>query len=1186
MSTVRATALSLRATALSLLAAMLCLLAPALARAANEPEPHWYILNRSAPSAIQPGREAQIVATVVDLGDAPVLGGADHVVVEDALPAGLEVSGPVSARAGKGASGKQEAEVLACSSSPPLRCVYEGTLPPYIPIDLTIPVRPTRAIGSTAAVALGENVVTVQGGQDPEGREVRSAQAAAPIEGRAGEVQYGVERFAMTAETESGEPDVSAGTHPFQLTTTIEMKQTLVQSPEVKGAFEPATPQLTRNLATTLPSGLIGDPEAMPQCSEVQFTTIDTGNSNDCPADTAIGVAVIDFREYRFHGTGSVAVPVFNLVPAYGEPARFGFEYEKVPAVLQTSVQTGSNYAVVARIANNSQTAELLDSVVTIWGVPQASSHDDARGWECLGEGAYVAKLTPKRPCEPANASAPAPYLTLPTQCSQPPLASLQAQSWSEPEPLAPSEAFLLPRAGSEGREGETLQGCGQLPFDPTFGLTPFTQDASTPTGLKAVVEVPQGPTLEAEAAPAETARAEADVQAATVRLPSGVMANAGLAYSGLQTCAAAQAGFLGAGDGAAGQALYEGIGSQSFTPAEAQCPEGAKIGDVKIVSPVLEHPLAGSVYLANQDTDPFASPLVLYVTAYDPVSGVRVKLAGEVQIGSSGELTSVFRNTPPVPFEKFELILANEEDGQRAASTTPPQCGQYSAQASFTPYSQSAVSVSSQPGFQIASGPDGSPCPPSPLAFGPGFEAGPTDDQAGALTPFVVKIKRQDGQQQLGSIDMTLPPGEAALLREVTPCPQAQAEADACSEASLVGSTVAVSGLGGKPIALTGQLYLTGPLSANGKHGASPFGLLAATHVQAGPFDLGEVNVFSTISVNETTAAATIDSEPIPDFVRGVPAQLKEVIVTVQRPGDAPFQFNPTNCQTLSLTGALSGWEGASDGIAEPFYVTGCPGLPFAPKLTATVGGQASKAGGASLKVTIQAAGLGQANIHRVDLTLPKALPSRLSTIQKACPAALFESTPADPGGACDAGSVIGEGIAHTPVFAQPLRGLAYLVSYGGAAFPDVEFVLKGEGITLRLDGHTQIKNGVTYSKFETAPDAPLTRFEAILPAGPHSALTAIVPASQHYNLCNTKLAMPTEIAGQNGALIKQTTAIVPTGCPRAAAKPTRAQLLARALKQCRTRFGHRKSRRQTCERQARKRYGPKAYAKKARRR
>ncbi len=375
-------------------------------------------------------------------------------------------------------------------------------------------------------------------------------------------------------------------------------------------------------------------------------------------------------------------------------------------------------------------------------------------------------------------------------------------------------------------------------------------------------------------------------------------------------------------------------------------------------------------------------------------------------------------------------------------------------------------------------------------------------------------------------------------------------------------------------------KLYFTGPLKQTSTHAASPFGLLAVTHAKAGPFDLGYVKVFSTINVNETTAAAIVKSEPIPDRLDGVPVELKAINVTVERPGGAPFQFNPTNCEGLNITGKLTGYEGASSGISQPLHLSNCAGLPFAPKLTATVLGHGSKANGTTFKVTLESEGLGQANIHKVDLTLPEVLPSRLTTIQKACLAAVFEANPA----ACDEGSDIGEGIVYTPVFKNPLRGPAYLVSHGNAAFPDVEFVLQGEGVTLIVDGKTDIKKGITYSKFETAPDAPFTKFETILPAGPHSALTANVPETEEFSLCKhaSSLVMPTTIVGQNGKTIDQITKIALIGCGGVLGanvrKLSRAQKLAKALATCRSKYKSKakKSKRIACEKQARKKYGP----------
>ena len=397
----------------------------------------------------------------------------------------------------------------------------------------------------------------------------------------------------------------------------------------------------------------------------------------------------------------------------------------------------------------------------------------------------------------------------------------------------------------------------------------------------------------------------------------------------------------------------------------------------------------------------------------------------------------------------------------------------------------------------------------------------------------------------------------------------------------SEIGQATAVSGLGPDPYTVTGgRVFFTGPYQG------APFGLSIATPAVAGPFNLGTVVVRSAINVNPTTAQVTITSS-LPTLVQGVgmppsgiPLQLKRVEVDVDRHG---FQFNPTNCSPMSINGIVHGAEGATAPVSSPFQVGECASLPFTPKLTALAGGHGSKANGTSLAVTVtsggvNSSGVAQAGIAKVDLALPVALSSRLSTLQKACTEAVFNANPAS----CGEDSVIGNATIHTPVLSNPLSGPAYLVSHGGAAFPDVEFVLQGEGITLVLDGKTDIKNGITYSKFESAPDAPFTVFETVLPAGPHGVLTPNVPEKENYSLCKANLQMPTEITGQNGAEINETTNIAVTGCAGVkdskTVKLTRAQLRAKALKACRKRYKHSKAKRQACERQARKRYAAKA--------
>jgi hypothetical protein len=478
-----------------------------------------------------------------------------------------------------------------------------------------------------------------------------------------------------------------------------------------------------------------------------------------------------------------------------------------------------------------------------------------------------------------------------------------------------------------------------------------------------------------------------------------------------------------------------------------------------------------------------------------------------------------------------------------------------------MTPWSTGSPAAVAPSAFNITSGPGGGPCPSSPLPFSPSLHAGSTNNRAGAFSPFTLTINRPDGQQALQGLTLHLPTGLAGVLASVTPCPESQASKDECGPQSLIGHSTASSGLGPEPFTLSGRVYLTGPYKgATLPAGtpAAPFGLEVVTPAVAGPFNLGDVTVRSRIDVDPGTAAVTVTSDPFPTILKGVPVQLKQINVTTDRPN---FQFNPTNCAPLSITATLSGAEGASLPVPYPFKVTNCSALPFAPTFEASTEAHTSKANGASLRVRVTSAGLGTSSIGKTKVTLPIALPSRLTTIQKACVDKVFEANP----DSCPDGSNIGTAVIHTPVFNNPLQGPAYLVSHGNAAFPDVEFVLRGEGLTIILDGKTDIKKGITTSSFESLPDAPFSEFVTVLPEGPHSALGA------NGDLCSKPLIMPTVITSQSGTVINQQTRIKVSGCPRRSL--TRAQKLAKALTACRRQ--HNRHRRAACERAARKKYG-----------
>ncbi len=330
---------------------------------------------------------------------------------------------------------------------------------------------------------------------------------------------------------------------------------------------------------------------------------------------------------------------------------------------------------------------------------------------------------------------------------------------------------------------------------------------------------------------------------------------------------------------------------------------------------------------------------------------------------------------------------------------------------------------------------------------------------------------------------------------------------------------------MGGNPYTVNGgEVFITGPYEG------APYGLSIVNPAKAGPFDLGKVIVRAKIEVNPTDAALTITSDAtgpyaIPQIIDGIPLQIKHVNVSIDRPD---FTFNPTNCAPQEIGGSLTSSEAAVSTLHVPFQVTNCATLKFKPIFAVSTSGKTSRKNGASLnvKLTYPAAPFGtQANIGKVKVDLPKQLPSRLTTLQKACPDTIFNANPA----ACPADSRIGSATATTPVLPVHLQGPAYFVSHGGAKFPELIVALSGEGVTVYLHGETFISPaGITSSTFRTIPDVPIGVFELKLPQGPDSALAA------NGNLCTAKLVMPTTFVGANGKSIKQTTPIAVTGCAK----------------------------------------------------
>ena len=1089
--------------------------------------PWWHVNTVSAPAA-QPGGEGRLVLEVSDLGDAPVNGLVSPVTIVDRLPVGVTATHVYGEGGGSNPFGVHGVkELIHCAIvSQTVTCTYAGPLLAYerFMIAVTVQVAPEAGHGVSEVSVSG-------GGAAPVLLRHPLALGDSPS-------AFGAENYELTPEEEGGAPDTQAGSHPFQLTTTLTFNTKAAAAynynyEEVLPEVQPV--QLTKDLRFNLPPGLVGNPTPLPKCRISVF--LHTSNTLHCPEDTVVGVATpivtnVDITPYV---PLALAVALYSVEPSVGEPARFGFATPVGPVLLDTSVRTGGDYGVVVTVPSIPDEIGFIGTQVTFWGVPADPRHDTTRG-TCLDqyEGSFLKLVSWEKACPVQETSKP--FLIMPTSCTAPLQTSVEGDPWSEPG------RFTAPRLWTfSGAAGEPVSqdGCNRLSFAPSISVAPDGGQASSPTGLTVGVHVDQ------EASLNPTGLADSSVKDTTVTLPAGV----GLNPAGADCLSACSTG----------QVALESAEEQA-------CPESSKVATVEIKTPLLPNALVGAAYLAQQEANPFGSLLALYLVVYDPVSGVRVKLAGEVLPDPvSGQLTATFKNTPQLPFEDLTVHFFG---GSRAPLGTPALCGLYTTAASIAPWSgEPSAQASSE--FQITSGPNGGPCA-SPLPFSPSLQTGSLNLQAGAFTPFTTTMSREDGQQALQGIQLHFPPGLSGLLSGVALCGEAQANEGTCGPNSLIGETTVSVGLGGNPFSVKGgRVYITGPYEG------APFGLSIVNPAKAGPFDLEKntacdcVVVRARIDVDPSTAALTVTTngpgQPyhIPTIIQGIPLQIKHVNVTITRPG---FTFNPTNCNPTAVTGTLQSTEGATSTISVPFQVTNCATLKFAPKFQVSTSGKTSRSKGASLavKLTYPTAPFGsQANIKQVKVDLPKQLPSRLTTLQKACTARQFEANPAG----CPAASFIGHAKAITPLIPVPLEGPAIFVSHGGEAFPSLEVVLQGYGVTIDLVGSTFIsKTGITSSTFKTVPDAPVGSFELTLPEGPYSALAA------NGNLCTSKLAMPTEFTGQNGAVIHQSTPISVTGCAKTKAL-TRAQKLTAALKACNKKT---KSKRAACRVKARKQFGP----------
>jgi hypothetical protein len=711
----------------------------------------------------------------------------------------------------------------------------------------------------------------------------------------------------------------------------------------------------------------------------------------------------------------------------------------------------GSNFHLTAESRDLLTKFSIVGLDAFLWGVPSDPAHDPLR----FGKG-----CTSHFGCSMGSTS-PAPFLTMPSSCSEATELEGTAVSWLEGE-----YRRTVPLSDRDGQPIH-LSSCGSLAFEPTLQAKTTTEAAERPTGLDVDIHQPQDESLEG--------RATSTLKDVTVTLPEGMTLNAAGA-NGLASCSEAQMGY---------EPELE-PGKIRFSTQPQSCPDAAKVGTVEVVTPLLkgasEETLGGSVYVAKPFDNPFGSLLAIYLAIEGKKSGIIAKLAGKVESNPiTGQLTATFTENPELPIEDIHVDFFG---GENAALTTPLTCGSKTTSAILTPWSNpEGADANLSDSFRISAGCSSSESA-APKSFS--FTAGTVSPLSGAYSPFVLRLSRPDGSQHITGLETTLPEGLIGKLAGVAYCPDsgiAQAisrekpeqgkleqQNPSCPSSSEVGTVNVTAGSGSNPIPVSGHAYLAGPYKG------APLSLVAIVPAVAGPFDLGTVVDRVALDVGAYDARIHAVADPLPTIKDGIPLDVRSIELRLNR---SQFTLNPTSCEEKAIEASVATQAGQTQQVTDRFQVGECERLAFKPKLQLSLKGVTAKGGNPALKAVVTYPKGEYTNIARAQVSLPHSEFLNNTAIAGACTKPKVEAH------ACPANSIYGTAKAWTPLLDKPLEGPVYLVGGYGYKLPALVAELDGQIRVLLVGKVDSGKNHGIRNTFEAVPDAPVSRFVLELKGG-----------------------------------------------------------------------------------------------------
>jgi hypothetical protein len=1017
--------------------AAMAALAPAAEAA---PAPAWTLSLTPMPANFAPGEVSQYIAVATNVGGGVTTG--EPTRLETTLPAGVT---PIAVN-GHNSDPASPPDIACAIAAQTVSCETSGAVHPgqLLQYQMQVEVPPGTEEGPVEAKS------SVSGGGAAQQASTSTTSEISP-DPLPFQILSG---FTAPLTDEDGSAATAAGSHPYQSTVDFGFP-TEVAGIQLTGAGHP------RDIFTELPRGLLGNPAATPVlCTELELT------AGKCPDASQIGILSITTVVGEISAIAPGTSPLYNMVAPVGSVASFGTSVAGVGYFIHIlgGVRTEGDYGLegVGRDTLNPSANPIFHVEAQLWGDPSASTHDKIRGQ-----------------CREVDTSCPVAaqktsFLTMPSECSGKPLPfEVRSNSWEEPG------VFKDAQYASADPEGNpvSVDGCNGLEFKPTIEAQPSTNLAESPSGLDADLHQPQNLDLDSSSTAA--------LKDISVALPEGMTLNPSAA-DGLQGCSSAQVGMITA----------VGQSPSHFDKALPSCPDASKIGTVEVSSPALakrdaEHkveldpetgepipdPLEGSVYLARPFDNPFGSLLAIYLAIEDKEkTGIVAKLPGKITADpNTGQLVTTFSDGPELPIEDVRLHFFG---GARSPLITPPLCGNHTITAKATPWSTpEGADVTTTDTFATSAFPGGGACPTSAGAApnAPSFSAGTLAPQAGAYSPFVLKLLRSDGSQRLSGVDATLPPGLIGKLAGLTQCSEAQIAAakareapnmgaaelasPSCPASSQLGTVDVSAGAGPTPLHVQAKAYLTGPYKG------APIGIAVITPAIAGPFDLGTVVTRIALYINAESAQVHAVTDPFPKLLEGIPLDVRGASLKLDRPN---FTLNPTSCEPMAINGNASTFAGGLASLRSPFQVGGCSSLGFKPNLDLRLIGGTKRGGHPALKATYKPRP-GDANTKGLVVRLPRSAFLDQAHIRTICTRVQFAAD------SCPAAAQYGFVKAWTPLLEDPLEGPVWLRS-SNHKLPDLVFDLRGQ-IDVEVATRIDSVNGGIRARIESAPDAPLTK-------------------------------------------------------------------------------------------------------------